>query len=135
MPLYTYSNPITGKTVEVYQGMTENHEYFENGIKFDRVFVAPNASIDTKIDPFDRKQFIEKTSNKRGTMGDLYDRSAELSEARAQKIGSKDPVKEKFFEDYKAKRGIDHQARKEEKTKQLAAAAGIKIEFNKKKKR
>jgi hypothetical protein len=40
----------------------------------------------------------------KGTYGDLLDYSAELSEKRASKDGE-DPLKRKYFEEYKKKRG------------------------------
>ena len=46
-----------------------------------------------KIEPqepynMSQKEFVEKTGKKKGTMGDLYDRSQELSEKRKQKLGT-----------------------------------------------
>ena len=75
--------------------------------KWRRVYTSPNASIDTKIDPFSRKQFVDKTGNKKGTLGDLWDRSAELSKERTE-IAGHDEVKEKFLKDYKKDTGKEH---------------------------
>jgi predicted nucleic acid-binding Zn ribbon protein len=53
MPFYVYQNPNTGEVIEVMQSMKEKHEYTDSeGVKWNRVFLNPNASIDTKIDPF-----------------------------------------------------------------------------------
>ena len=101
MPIYLYHNDTSGETKEVFQRMNDVHEYEEDGIKWRRLFTCPMASIDTKIDPDSPKQFLDKTGNKKGTMGDLMDLSAELSSKRER--GGEDPVKRKFFDDYKTK--------------------------------
>lgn len=80
-----------------------------DGERWKRVFTIPQASIDTKIDPFSKTQFREKTGNKKGTLGDAWAASAELSEKRAAKNGGVDKVKEKFLSDYKKeRRGTSH---------------------------
>jgi len=104
MPLYVYSNPTTGEEKEIFQSMSEEHSYSEDGVKWNRVFIAPNASIDTKVDPFSQSDFTERTASKKGTVGDMLDHSAEMSEMRAEKSGGTDPVKKKFFDDYAKKR-------------------------------
>lgn len=104
MPLYTYENPKTGETIDVLQGMSEEHSYTdENGLEWKRVFQAPNAAIDSQIDANNPAAFINATKNKKGTYGDLLDKSNELSEKRAKEHGGKDPVKEKFLSDYSKK--------------------------------
>ena len=68
------------------------------------------ASIDTNIDPNSRQDFLEKTRNKAGTLGEMMDRSAELSEKRKELNGGTDPVQTKYFENYSKKRkGLKHQ--------------------------
>lgn len=109
MPLYTYENPNTGETIDVLQSMSEKHQYIDQeGLEWKRVFQVPNASVDSQIDPNNPVAFIDATKNKKGTYGDLIDKSAELSEKRSKQYGGKDPVKEKFFKDYKDKVGKDH---------------------------
>lgn len=112
MPIYIYHNEETGETKEIVQSMKEDHVYFEDGIQWKRVFTVPTASIDTKIDPFSQKQFVEKTGNKKGTMGNIMDLSAELSKKREQSNGKEDPVKRKHFSDYEKKVGKKHVADK-----------------------
>lgn len=115
MPLYTYKNELTSETRDIFQGMDDTHEYFgENGDeKWKRVFQVPNAAIDTRVDPYDNNSFVEKTGNKKGTMGDMLDLSAELSNKRAEDNGGTDPMKKKYFDDYAAKRkGSRHQDEK-----------------------
>jgi len=104
MPIYLYQNPDTLEVVEIVQKISDKHEFAKDGIEYNRVFTSPNAAIDTRIDPFSAKEFASKTSNKKGTLGDLYDQSREASEKRERSIG-KDPVKEKFWADYSKKRG------------------------------
>jgi hypothetical protein len=104
MPLYTYENPKTGETVDIIQTMSEKHQYIDQeGLEWKRVFQVPNASIDAQIDANNPIAFIDATKNKKGTYGDLLDKSAELSEKRAKDHGGKDPVKEKFLQDYAKK--------------------------------
>jgi hypothetical protein len=98
MPVYIYQHPKTGKIVEIVQRMTEAHEYSENGVQFSRIFQAPGASVDTRMNPFSEADFVRRT-NKRMTLGDMMDESKALSEKRAQKAG-KDPIREKAITDY-----------------------------------
>lgn len=102
--VYLYRNPETGEVKEVTQKMSEVHVYSEDGVLWDRIFLAPKIAIDTKINPFSQRDFTEKTGRKRGTVGDLWDKSAELSEKRKQ-VAGRDEVKEKAYKDYSEKRG------------------------------
>lgn len=110
MPLYEYQHPNKEeKRVYVIQKMDDVHEYFdENGLKWNRVFGIPNARIDGEIDPFSERAFKEKTKDFKGTIGDLYDMSQELSEKRAKKRGGVDPVKDKSIKDYEKKTKKKH---------------------------
>jgi hypothetical protein len=103
MPQYLYRNPKTGETKEVVQSIHDKHEYSEDGINWERVFLVPQAATDTKIDPMSARDFIEKTGRKKGTMGDMFDMSKEASLKRKDKMG-KDPLKEKHLEDWSKKR-------------------------------
>ena len=106
MPEYIYEHPETGEQVIVLQSVHEAHVYEIEGVKYNRVYTVPQASIDTHIDPFSPKEFREKA--KASNVGDFWDRSKELSEIRTAKEG-KDPVKEQFFKDYSARRkGAKH---------------------------
>ena len=108
MPVYIYKNQEGDTYKEVFQTMKEPHVYFEDGIEWKRVFTVPQASFDTNVDAFSKKQFIEKTANKKGTFGDLLDMSSEMSSTREAKTGTEDPVKRKFFEDYKKENKVKH---------------------------
>lgn len=104
MPLYTYQNPQTGEAIDLIQTMTEQHSYIdENGLEWKRVFQVPNAAVDSRIDANNPLAFIDATKNKKGTFGDLIDKSAELSDKRASTHGGQDPVKQKFLNDYSNK--------------------------------
>ena len=106
MPVYIYEHPKTKERVEVVQSVKEAHVFVdEKGVKWNRVFTVPQVAEGTRIDPFSVNQFVEKTGKKKGTVGELWDRAAELSRKRAQVCGGVDPIRQKFFDDYSAKRG------------------------------
>lgn len=105
MPLYRYSHPETEQTIDILQTMLEEHVYVDDkGIKWNRVFFVPQATIDGAIDPFSQSQFLEKTQ-KPDTLGALWDRSQELSDKRAKVNGGIDPIRQKAEKDYSKKRG------------------------------
>lgn len=109
--------------------MNDVHEYEENGIKFSRIWTKPQMNVDSiELDIYSKKDFARVT-NKGGSIGDLWDRSAELSEKRAQKEGS-DPLKESYFEDYKKKhKGTSHSEQKRAESKKQLDKIGINVEF------
>lgn len=104
MPIYLFKNPKTGKIVSVFQQMNEEHVHSEDGIKYERVFTVPNAQIDADIDVDSSEKFIEKTGKMKGTLGEIWDYSQELSNKRAEKNGGVDPVRQKAEEKYSKKR-------------------------------
>jgi len=112
MPIYLYRHPNTNEIREVLQPMNSEHRYFdENKVEWLREFTIPTSSVDTKIDPFNKNSFLDQTKNKRDTLGDLWDKSAELSEKRA-KIMGRDEVKEKNMSAYEKKcKGKKHPGR------------------------
>ena len=82
-------------------------------------------SFDVQCDPNSSKDFARVT-NKGGTIGDLWDRSAELSAKRADKNGGIDPVKDKFFEKYSKERGGQkHLEQIKQETNQKLKNAGL----------
>jgi hypothetical protein len=119
MPIYLFQNPETDEVKEVVLGMNDPKVYQNDGVNWVRLFTIPNAAIDTRVDPHSAKDFV-KATNKKGTIGDLFDRSAELSEKRKEKIGH-DPLKEKYYENYsKTRKGKKHpDVIKREKTDSL----------------
>lgn len=108
--IYVFKHPKKEQYREIVQRINEKHEYIDSqGVAWERVFTAPQVTVDSNFDPFSEAGFAEKTGKKKGTMGDLLDRSRELSDKRAQLNGGVDPVKEKTFEDYsKKRRGLKH---------------------------
>jgi hypothetical protein len=80
----------------------------DDGVKWKRIFTLPFAGVDTQINPDSVNDFVEKTGKKKGTLGNIFDASKELSEKRAKQRGE-DPVQKKFFENYKKQRfGVKH---------------------------
>lgn len=109
MPLYLFENTQTGETREVPFSMSDDKVYNgEDGRElgqWKRVFLVPQASIDSQIDPFDKNAFINNLATKKGeTLGTTFDRSAEMSERRAALRDGVDPVKQKALDAYAAKR-------------------------------
>jgi hypothetical protein len=105
MPLYTYINPKTKQTIDIVQSVHDDHIYIDDkGLQWQRVFTVPevNTHGTLKAETTD-KQFSEYTKNQKGKMGDLWDRSAELSEKR-KKIYGQDPVKNKYYKNWSKKR-------------------------------
>ena len=136
MPIYLYENEKTGEVIEIFQGMNDRHEYHginnrEKGL-WRRVFVNPELSLDTKVDPFNKKSFVNSTAKKNDTYGDLFDRSAEASAKRAERYG-KDPIKEKHYAEYnKMTNGKLHPEQQKEKFNKAIEKAekkGINIEI------
>lgn len=113
MPLYFFQNQQTEEIREVFFHMNDVKEYFgdpedNDAAEWKRIYTVPMASIDTEIDPFDKNAYMRKTENKNTTLGEMWDKSAEMSRKRAERTG-KDPVKEKFLDNYKKERnGISY---------------------------
>ena len=109
MPVYLFENPETGETVEVIQGMKDKHVFLDDqGVEWHRVWDTPNAATDTQIDPHNSKDFVEKTRNKKGTIGDLWDAAKEAGEKRKKRDGN-DKIQEKWFKQYsKGRKGLRH---------------------------
>ena len=110
MPTYEYIHPDTGKTLEVIQGMKDDHVYIdEKGIEWERVFTSPNAAVDADINPFSEQDFVKYTAKKGMSQGEMTDLSKELSGKREQKSkGGVDPVKQKAVVKYEKKTGKPH---------------------------
>lgn len=104
MGLYIYENPKNGEIKEIFQSMSEEHKYSENGIKWNRVWTVPLANSDTMHDEDNLNQFVERTKNKRGDLGNVQDYAKELSLKR-EKIRGIDPVKTEFYDKYSKKTG------------------------------
>jgi len=125
MPRYIYQDGDTGEVVELIQSMNEVHEYERDGKKWNRLFTPPQMNFDVKVDPYSPKDF-NRVTEKKGTIGDLWDRSAELSYDRASKNGGIDPIKQEFFNDYSKKRsGQKHLEQLTQETNQKLNNAGL----------
>ena len=116
MPIYQFQNEKTGEKIDVVMSVHDTHEYVDKtGYKWQRVWTVPNAAVDTVVDPFNSKDFVNKTT-KKGSVGDLWDLSAELSHKRAEKTGTSDAVKENYYKNYSRKRkNLKHQTQVKEK--------------------
>jgi len=106
--VYQFRNQKTGKIVDIvmsmidykpYRGENNNEDFWERVYNVPQVNIG-NASV---VDPFDNKSFVNKTGNMKGKYGDLLDYSSELSERRAALAGGEDPLKRKYFDEYKKK--------------------------------
>lgn len=104
--IYIFQHPQTKEYTEISQGMNEEHVFIdEDGVEWNRVFTSPELSTSKICDPWDKNSFINTTGGQQGSLGDLLDRSAEMSEARADQNGGVDPVKQKYFKNYSKQRG------------------------------
>jgi|TARA_Y100000401_G_C8308741_1_gene218459 hypothetical protein len=126
MPIYVYKHPTEEVYEEVVQGMNDPHTFSKDGVEWQRVFLPPNAAISSNSDPFNSNSFLEKTSNMKGTFGDMMDYSSELSEKRAEKAGGVDPVKKKHFENYEKAVGKKHPSEKAKKFENKS----IKVDYD-----
>ena len=103
MPFYEYQHPETGKTIEVMQSMKENHIFIDSeGVEWSRVFHAPNAAIDTEMDPYSQSDWNKRTKKPGMTYGEMMDLSKEMSVKRESKEGI-DPIKNKTVKKYEKK--------------------------------
>ncbi len=114
MPLYTFQ--LGKKQKQVFFHMTDKKEYIdEKGRKWKRVFINPQVSFDSQIEPFDQNAWNRKTSTKKGvTIGEMMEYSKELSEKRA-KIAGVDIVKEKSILDYEKRTKKAHPSKLNQK--------------------
>ena len=133
MPDYYFENTKTGETHSVFYHMNDEKDYRGPNGKaapgaWRRVWLKPQMAVDAvKIDPYSAKDFA-KATNKPGTIGDLYDRSTELAQKRADNNGGYDPVQEKFFDDYAKKRkGKQHPERVKRESRKRLKDKGISI--------
>lgn len=129
MPNYLFKNPSTNEVIEKFFHMNEEKTYIdEDGVEWKRVYTKPNASVQavSKLDPFNKRGFIDKTGNMKGTIGDMMGLSEEMSAKRAEKTGHEDPVKRKFFDNYEKNIGKKHLADKPKRIERK----GISVDFD-----
>jgi len=129
MALYDFEHIRTGEIQTVFFRMNDEKIYCgpnnDQKGEWRRIFTVPNAAIDCKIDPYSKTEFVEKTRNKKGSVGDLMDESARLSKIRAEKNGQ-DPIKEGFLKKYKKDTGKDYKSLDKNKT---IEGKGFKVDF------
>ena len=144
MPNYLFESLDGEETTELFYPMKEAPRTGDiveiDGKQWKRIFTLPQAVTTglKPVDPFSQKQFREKTGAMSGTVGELWDYSKEMSQRRAEKMGGDDPVKQKYFKDFrKARKGTPHTAELAEsqiKTVKNAneklKSKGIKITLN-----
>jgi hypothetical protein len=130
MPLYLFTNQDETETVDVFFHMNDEKRFFgPDGKEWRRVFTVPGAAIDSssKIDPYSKRDFVNKTANKKGSVGNLLDEAKSLSLQRAEKEG-RDPIKEKFLEKYKQDTGKEYRSLDKNQT---IKSGGITVDFSK----
>jgi predicted nucleic acid-binding Zn ribbon protein len=128
MPLYSFTHPETGEIKDIFFHMDEEPKEFtdKEGTPWNREWSSPQLNTQGSVDPWSNADFVNKTAGK-GTMGDLLDRSKELSDQRAQEAGGKDPIKEKYYKKYAKDRGG---APHPDKMKKTFENKNIKIELD-----
>lgn len=129
MPNYVFKHPDKEEYEELFFHMNdEPKEYIDKmGVEWKRVFHCPQISAAGSFDPWDSDGFVNKTRDMQGTVGDLLDKSAELSHERAEQNGGVDPVKQKAYDKYaKARGGRRH---RQETVEKGYESKNIKIEF------
>lgn len=105
MPIYIFQHPFSKKYREIVQSVHDEHVYIdENKVKWDRIYTPPQLNTEGTLSAdCTEKRFCEFTKNKKGTIGDLWDRSKELSEKR-KKIYGADPLKKEYEQQWSKKR-------------------------------
>lgn len=119
MPIYPFIHNETKEVVDVYIPITGDVTSF-NGFDgtqsgqwkrcYDASYYNTYTSrgvVGVKQNAHSQKDFLKATENKNYTIGDLWERSRELSEERKAKDGV-DKVKEKFLKDYEKQHGVKH---------------------------
>ncbi len=100
------------------------------GVKWKRIFTRPQASFDTRVDPYSARDFVKATNKSGDNVGALWDRAKELSQKRAAKEGGTDPVRKQFFDNYSKRRhGKKHPEQQREESVKNAAKHGIKVDW------
>lgn len=132
MPIYSFEHTETGEVHEVVYHMKDLKDYAgpqgDQPGKWRRVWGSPLAAENSRpVDPYSARDFARVT-NKAGKVGDLWERSAELSAKRADKDG-RDPLKETFYKDYACKHpGKSHPAQIREKQTEALKKVGITVQ-------
>lgn len=136
--IYKFINTINSGIIDVWIPITGNVNLYngENGLEtgvWKRYWdggCGITVSHAQRIDPYSKKDFLNAT-DKKMTMGEMWDLSKEMSESRAQKDGV-DHVKEKNMREYEKRNGVKHQDQiareKNEKAKNRMEKLGFGVE-------
>lgn len=129
MPMYIFQNPETNEEIEIFFHMNDQKKYVDDqGLEWKRVYISSQLNTESSIDPWDNSSFVNSTANMKGSVGDLLDKSSELSSMRAEKNGGVDPLKKKYFENYsKERNGTKHHL---DKNKSSYESKNVKIDFD-----
>lgn len=128
MPMYLFENPDTGEVVEVFFHMNDEKSHVgDDGVEWNRVYGNPQLSTKASIDPWSNSDFVNKTAEMKGSLGDLLDHSSELSAKRAEQHDGVDPVKQKYFKKYSEER---HGAKHAKDRSKVYESKNVKIEFD-----
>lgn len=132
MPEYDFQSTKTGEVQTVFLGMNDPKIY--NGPKGDqpglwrRLWSSPQAARDIVVDCHSSKDFVRAT-NKKGTVGDLWDRAKEQSLRRMDKDGI-DNHKTKFYDNFSKKhKGTKHSQQLREESASRLAKVGVKVDW------
>ena len=125
--MYTFQHPNSEETIDVFFGMNDKKSYIDDeGLEWNRVLYSPQLSTNSEIDPWSHSDFVNKTGNMKGSLGDMMDKSSELSRKRADSNGGIDPIKEKYYEKYsKERKGAIHPDKKKS-----YESKNIKVDFD-----
>lgn len=120
MPYYCFQHPETQEVKDLFFHMNDNKIHIdENGTEWKRLFLPTLGAVDTVWDANSSQDFANKTRNKKGTLGEIMDKSKELSQQRESKEGF-DKVKNKFYENYsKVRNGKQHSQQRKENLQKL----------------
>jgi len=126
--MYLFENPDTGEVVEVFFHMNDEKSHVgDDGVEWNRVYGNPQLSTKASIDPWSNSDFVNKTAEMKGSLGDLLDHSSELSAKRAEQHDGVDPVKQKYFKKYSEER---HGAKHAKDRSKVYESKNVKIEFD-----
>jgi hypothetical protein len=116
--IYPFRNTKTGEIREIVMKMKDYHHYKgEHGDEdfWERIYDSPQISMgltSTKsVNPWDQNSFVNRTSEMKGTYGDMENHAKELSEKRAaQSATGEDPIRRGYLDGYEKKTGKKHLA-------------------------
>lgn len=133
MPVHDFINETTGEITTVYVPIGEppsSHQaQVVDGRTLKRLYEAPRMAISTAAGDMTAEDFRRVTEGKKMTVGEMYDASKEMSEARAARNGGVDPVKQAAYDKFQRDNGYDHpDVGKVKQRQKLREATGIIIE-------